>query len=111
MLVLLQAELLKCCLLLLGSPWQAGGATETSIFMWIVLRAARECTRNTADGFKARLDRAWGSLGPWKVFLPRAESGAGWALRSLGTQTIPGFCPWNEAITKDLFVSSSPGTL
>ncbi|TRZ08659.1 hypothetical protein HGM15179_018448 [Zosterops borbonicus] len=40
---------------------------------------------------KARLDRAGSTLGQWEVSLPMAGAGSGWALRSLPTQTSPGF--------------------
>ncbi|XP_053857127.1 uncharacterized protein LOC128820402 [Vidua macroura] len=43
------------------------------------------------EEFKARLDRAWSNVGQWKVSLPMAGAGTGWALRSLPTQTSLGF--------------------
>ena len=46
------------------------------------------CGASSLEALKARLDGALGSLSWWGAALPTAGVWAGWALRSLPTQTI-----------------------
>ncbi|KAJ7424581.1 hypothetical protein WISP_28124 [Willisornis vidua] len=41
-----------------------------------------------APSLEVPKDRAWSNLGQWKVSLPMAGDGTGWALRSLSAQPI-----------------------
>ena len=47
-------------------------------------------------GLKARLNGAGGNLGWWKVALPMAGGGTGWALRPPLIQTMPCFYDQRE---------------
>ena len=49
------------------------------------------------EGSKARLDRAWSSLGWWEASLPMAGGGTREALRFLTTQTFLGFWHFMES--------------
>ena len=50
--------------------------------------AQRSCDAPSLEALKARLDGALGSLSWWGAALYTVGVGAGWALRSLPTQTI-----------------------
>ena len=54
---------------------------EHNLFLYALSREA--VAAPSLEVSKARLDRAWSNLGWWKVSLPMAGGGTGWAVMSL----------------------------